>query len=153
MIKFVQKQGINILRRPVHWSFAQVPTTVFGGENSFCTEATTNQTIINEILQSPQTELDLETLLKSAERKNLLVSTACDIVIGIASLKKDSKVSESDYLQDERFLKIMKQFEGTYTSKVEPMAIISSLKVRYDIEIKFSKENEYLGSWRTWNQQ
>ena len=104
-------------------------------------------------MQSPQTELDLETLLKSAERKNLLVSTACDIVIGIASLKKDSKVSESDYLQDERFLKIMKQFEGTYTSKVEPMAIISSLKVRYDIEIKFSKENEYLGSWRTWNQQ
>jgi len=152
MIRFVQKQGINILRRPVQWSCAQVPTTAFGGENSFCTEATNKQIITSEPLQTQQTELDLETLLKSAERKNLLVSTACDIVIGIASLKKESKVSESDYLQDERFLKIMKQFEGTYTSKVEPMAMISSLKALGELGINnesFSVKN--LENSLTWS--
>jgi len=71
---------------------------------------------------------DIGTLLMSAERKNLTAKTACDTVIAIARLKNESKVKESEYLQDERFLKIMKQLESNHTTKVEPLAIISSLK-------------------------
>ena len=73
-------------------------------------------------------------------------------MIAIASLKKESKVSEAEYLQDERFLKIMKLLEGNYTSKVETMAIISSSKALGELGINnesFSVKN--LENTLTWS--
>ena len=73
--------------------------------------------------------IDIGTLMNYAEKKNLTANVACDIVTTLARLKKESKVIESEYLQDERFLQVMKQLESNHTNKMEPLALISSLKV------------------------
>eukprot|EP00092_Neocalanus_flemingeri_P033737 GFUD01036676.1.p1 GENE.GFUD01036676.1~~GFUD01036676.1.p1 ORF type:complete len:613 (+),score=202.94 GFUD01036676.1:73-1911(+) len=152
MLRFATKQGLSVLRRPVLCSVAQTPTSAVDCEKNFCTEVATNNIATSESLESPLNVLDLGTLLESAEKKNLQATKACEIVIAIANLKKESKVSEPDYLQDERFLKIMKLLESSYTSKVEPMALISSLKALGELGINnesFSVKN--LESTLTWS--
>eukprot|EP00092_Neocalanus_flemingeri_P004491 GFUD01004831.1.p1 GENE.GFUD01004831.1~~GFUD01004831.1.p1 ORF type:complete len:656 (+),score=214.52 GFUD01004831.1:71-2038(+) len=152
MLRFATKQGLSVLRRPVLCSVAQTPTLAVDCEKNFCTEVATNNIATSESLESPLNVLDLGTLLESAEKKNLQATKACEIVIAIANLKKESKVSEPDYLQDERFLKIMKLLESSYTSKVEPMALISSLKALGELGINnesFSVKN--LESTLTWS--
>jgi len=94
----------------------------------YCTGLVDSTPAANNDAQHKAEIVDLGTLMKSAEKKNLTAHVACDIVINLARLKNESKVIESEYLQDERFLNVMKQLESNHTNKMEPMAIISSLK-------------------------
>ena len=96
------------------------------GHRCFCTVEPNHG---DDKAQSGDKIVDLATLLKSTEKKNLGPSAACHTVIAMARLKKESKVSESEYVKDERFLKLMKLLESNETAKMEPLAIISSLKV------------------------
>ena len=128
---------VLLQRQAVCSWFKVLPSTVVF-KKSLCTEVTPSLNNQSEPVNIPPTALDFGALIQSAEKKNLSVHSACEIVIGIAGLKKESKVSQSDYLQDERFLKIMKVLEGTNTSRVEPMAIISSLKVGCSFAITVS---------------
>ena len=150
MIRFASKHLFIISRSPIPSSWKLAPTTsaLLGQHDTFCSESSST----GGTEQTPAKIADLGSLLSTAEKKNLQATTACEIVIAIASLKKESKVSEADYLQDERFLKIMKLLEGNYTSKVEPMAIISSLKALGELGINnesFSVKN--LENTLTWS--
>ena len=77
----------------------------------------------------------VDSLLKKAEKRNLLATSACQILISLAELKKNEKLSESDYLQNEQFLKTMKVLEGTFTSKVHPLTIVGCLKALTELGI------------------
>jgi hypothetical protein len=150
MIRFASKFLFIISRPPIPSSWKLAPTTsaLMGHHDSFCSESSST----GGAEQTPAKIADLGTLLRTAEKKNLQATTACEIVIAIASLKKESKVSDADFMQDERFLKIMKLLEGNYTSKVEPMAIISSLKALGELGINndsFSVKN--LENSLTWS--
>jgi len=136
VLMLLKKQG------PCSWSKI-TPSTLLP-LRSLCTEVPPSLKIPDESVYTPPVVLDFGALILSAEKKNLSVPAACQIVIAMAGLKKESKVSKSDYLQDERFLKIMKLLEGTATSSVQPMALISSLKALEELGINeesFSVKN------------
>jgi len=66
-----------------------------------------------------------QTLEKGDE---LFVNKAAKVVMAIAELKRDKKVVQIDYMQDERFLKVMKALESDKINKLEPLAVVKSLK-------------------------
>ena len=125
MIRFTSNQLFRNSKTLISTSFWTkiAACTAVVDHSGFCTAAESSTGGGDDIV-------DLGSLLKTADKKNLLPTTACDTVIALAGLKKESKVSESEYLQDERFLKMMKTLEGNNTAKLHPLAIISSLKVR-----------------------
>jgi len=111
----------------------------------YCSGLGDSTTPVVDVDVGPKVEIvDLGTLMNYAEKKNLTANVACDIVTTLARLKKESKVMESEYLQDERFLKVMKQLESNHTNKMEPLALISSLKALGELGINsesFSVKN------------
>ena len=132
MIRFAPNQLFRNSKTLISSSWTKIAacTCVVFDTNGFCTAAESSTTGGGIAVNSTASIVDLGSLLETADKKNILPSTACFTVIAIAGLKKESKVSESEYLQDERFLKMMKTLEGTHTAKLDPLAIISSLKVR-----------------------
>jgi len=125
LLRIANTSSHSLPLQPVLLQAAAPCSAVVLGHKCYCTGEPVAGV---DAVESRAEIVDIGTLLMSADRKNLTAKTACDIVIGIARLKSESKVKESEYLQDERFLKIMKQLESNHTTKVEPLAIISGLK-------------------------
>jgi len=80
-------------------------------------------------------KIDHESLLKNAEYEKVTVSKASESVILLAKLKRDSLVSENDYVSDERFLRLVKTLENPGTGKLAPLATISTLKSLVELNI------------------
>lgn len=57
------------------------------------------------------------------------VQKACTALMQICQMKKENKISEADYRNDERFVKMLTTLESNHVQKAENMLIISSLKV------------------------
>ena len=130
MLRFVGSHLLRIATSPQPPIISGLPC--ISGQRCFCTAEPKNG---DDKAQSGDKIVDLATLLKSTEKKNLGPSGACHTVIAMARLKKESKVSESEYVKDDRFMKLVKVLESNETSKVEPLAIISSLKVERLFEV------------------
>ena len=122
MLRLAANNLLRISKDTIPWRQNPLHESCVFGQNYFSTKH-----------PSPQAG-DVGTVLKAAERQNFAAFTACDIVITLAGLKKINKMSEPEFLlammEDQRFLKVMKVLESNQTAQLEPLAIISSLKVR-----------------------
>ena len=74
-------------------------------------------------------EQDINSVMKGTFKGTHLVEKACEAVISINKLKKDSKINENDYKTDTRFQGLLKSLESNHVTKLEPLQLIGSLKV------------------------
>ena len=112
--------------------------SVRASRNQFC--STVNESDKNkESSEVVDTESIRDALNKTVEEKstdnildskrNWLATKACDAIIAIGDLKRDAKIAPSDLQKDDRFKKLVKTLESNQIRKVEPLKLISSLKV------------------------
>jgi len=100
---------------------------------------------LNSSFQAPQTISDkedlnhpslnfqsLENIWQSItavdESKELFVKKSAGIINALAELKRNEKLSESDYLKDERFIRVLKGLESEQIKRLDPIPAIRSLK-------------------------
>ena len=95
--------------RPFTWGINHL-NSVRATRNQFC--STVNES--DEIKQS---------------KRNWRATKACDAIIAIGDLKRDAKIAPSDLQEDDRFKSLLKTLESDHIRKVEPLKLISSLKV------------------------
>ena len=102
--------------------------------NNFCS-VVSGETSENISSESPADhkndpkEQDINSVMKGTFKGTHLVEKACEAVISINKLKKDSKINENDYKTDTRFQGLLKSLESNHVTKLEPLQLIGSLKV------------------------
>ena len=97
--------------------------------NNFCTTPVSDEDGKNVTTDS-KTGINVSELLDAGDHsKKQFATKACDAIISMAQLKRDSNLIEADYKNDERFLNLIKQLESHHVNKVETLSIISGLKV------------------------
>ena len=82
---------------------------------------------IRDVLNKTVEEKSTDNILDS--KRNWLATKACDAIIAIGDLKRDAKIAPSDLQEDDRFKSLLKTLESDHIRKVEPLKLISSLKV------------------------
>jgi len=74
-------------------------------------------------------------LLNLGNHNIIYAEKACNAITNIGHLKRDKKIEKLDYINDERFQKLLKTMESNHVTKVETMSLISSLKALKELEI------------------
>ena len=98
--------------------------------NNFCTTPVSDEDSKGEKTE-PKVGINVSELLETGDSsKKILAAKACDAIISMAQLKRDSSIIEVDYKNDARFLNLIKTLESHHVNKVETLSIISSLKVK-----------------------
>ena len=98
--------------------------------NNFCTTPVSDEDSKGEKTE-PKVGINVSELLETGDSsKKILAAKACDAIISMAQLKRDSSIIEADYKNDARFLNLIKTLESHHVNKVETLSIISSLKVK-----------------------
>ena len=99
--------------------------------NNFCTVVSgeTSENISSESPVDHKNGQDINSVMKGTFKGTHLVEKACEAVISINKLKKDSKINENDYKTDTRFQGLLKSLESNHVTKLEPLQLIGSLKV------------------------
>ena len=82
---------------------------------------------IRDVLNKTVEEKSTDNILDS--KRNWRATKACDAIIAIGDLKREAKIAPSDLQTDERFKSLLKTLESDHIRKVEPLKLISSLKV------------------------
>ena len=98
--------------------------------NNFCTTPPVSDEDASDLKTDSKSAVNVRDLLDAGDRsKKVFAAKACDAIVSMAKLKRESNLLEADYINDERFLSLVKQLESHHVNKVETLSIISGLKV------------------------
>ena len=105
----------------------QFCSTINEGDNSKQSGEVVETESIRDVLNKTVEEKSTENILDS--KRNWRATKACDAIIAIGDLKREAKIAQSELQTDERFKSLLKTLESEHIRKVEPLKLISSLKV------------------------
>ena len=132
---------LRLYIRQLTWTKNQL-YSVRSSRNQFCSsvngidEKQSDEVVetetIRDVLHKPAKEAVEEKATENIlDNKRIWQATkACDAIIAIGDLRRESKITHGDLKKDDRFSSLIKTLESERVRKVEPLKLISSLKVR-----------------------
>ena len=122
----------------------QFCSTINEGDNSKQSGEVVETESIRDVLNKTVEEKSTENILDS--KRNWRATKACDAIIAIGDLKREAKIAQSELQTDERFKSLLKTLESEHIRKVEPLKLISSLKVNKNLFLQCPQPNPDLFS-------